>query len=126
MSETSTAESWIFTFGGGHTHPDTGEDLSLAYVRVPGDYGTARAEMIRLFGPRWAFQYDSPEAAGADQYGMREVALPKAPTADRRPAFQTVIDDDECEMCETPLPTGADCYLTPGGSLLCVSCATEE
>lgn len=69
---------WIFTFGFGHTHPQTGESLAHCYVRVPGDGAEARDKMIAAFGRKWAFQYASAEQAGVDRFELREIPMPEA------------------------------------------------
>jgi hypothetical protein len=78
---TSTGQAtrkWTFTFGSDHTHPDTGQSLGHCYVQIEAaSREAAREEMARLFGAKWAFQYDSPEKAGATKYNLREVRLPK-------------------------------------------------
>jgi hypothetical protein len=66
---------WIFTFGYGHVHPETGESLAERFVRIPGTYSDARREMARRFGMRWAFQYEAE--ADTTQYG-RELPLTRA------------------------------------------------
>ena len=66
-------EEWIFTFGSGHVHPDTGERLANCYVRVPGDINSSREAMLRRFGQKWAFQYKTPEQAGVERYHLREI-----------------------------------------------------
>ena len=66
---------WIFTFGWGQTHPDTGEPLKDCYVRIPGTFEEARERMVARFGTKWAFQYESPEEAGADRFHLREIGL---------------------------------------------------
>lgn len=67
---------WLFTFGGNHTHPETGESLGNSYVRIHGTEAEARTVMVAAFGQRWAFQYDSAEQAGVAKYGLTEIALP--------------------------------------------------
>ena len=47
-------EVWIFTFGYGQKHEGH-------YVRVKGDYGTAREKMVARYGSKWAFQYSEEE-----------------------------------------------------------------
>ena len=49
-------EAWIFTFG-------SGQENAGHYVRIEGDYGTARKEMISRFGLNWGFQYSEKEWA---------------------------------------------------------------
>ncbi len=46
--------SWIFTFGSGQ--PNAGH-----YVKISGDYDSARQEMIDRYGLEWAFQYSEQE-----------------------------------------------------------------
>lgn len=62
------ASHWLFTFGFGHTHPETGESLSGKAVRFEGTYAEARAKMVERFGIKWAFQYaDGPGPVGVIQ-----------------------------------------------------------
>ncbi len=56
---------WIFTFG-----VDT--PLGHHFVRIQGTYAEARAEIIRRYGSKWAFQYQSEEAAGVVKYNLTE------------------------------------------------------
>jgi hypothetical protein len=63
---------WIFTFGVGHVHPITGESLRGCYVRIPGDYEAARAEMLARFGQAWCWQ-EPGDWDGAEN--LREIAL---------------------------------------------------
>lgn len=78
---------WIFTFGSGQEHDGH-------YVVIYGTYGEARAEMIRHFGNRWAFQYATARLAGVAEHGM--VELPReewptpAPEATPEPASEVV------------------------------------
>lgn len=48
---------WLFTFGYGHIHPETGESLADRGVRFKGTYEEARRQMVDRFGVKWAFQY---------------------------------------------------------------------
>lgn len=48
------SEAWLFSWGYGQEHPNR-------YVRIEGTYFEARAEMIRRYGRRWAFQYPESE-----------------------------------------------------------------
>lgn len=58
---------FIFTFGVNHP-------LGKCYVVVrAADAVVAREKMFCTYGQRWAFQYESREAAGAERYGLREV-----------------------------------------------------
>lgn len=94
MSENSIAqtdaaaepERWWFTFGSGHRHPVTDEDLSFSYVVIEGTYDESRDVMFASpFGRRWSHQYRSAERAGVDEFGLREVPmldpLPPAPAS---------------------------------------------
>lgn len=60
----------VFTFGSGQTCPYTGQDLYGHYATVvAADKADCLALMIAMFGGRWAFQYDSVEAASPPGYG---------------------------------------------------------
>lgn len=55
MYETHEIEQdWIFTFGVGHEHAGH-------YVKIHGTYRSARDEMVRRHGRKWAFQYTEHE-----------------------------------------------------------------
>jgi len=43
-------QNYLFTFGYGQAHPNK-------FVRIFGTYDSARTEMIRRYGNKWAFQY---------------------------------------------------------------------
>ena len=61
------AQEFIFTFGVNHP-------LGKCYVVVGvTDSTEARELMFRTYGSRWAFQYESREAAGVERYDLREV-----------------------------------------------------
>jgi hypothetical protein len=78
-AESDEPREWIFTFGGGHVHPTTGESLSRRFVRLAGTKGMARACMVELFGIKWSHQYaadDGDDPAGVAQFGLEE--LPSA------------------------------------------------
>lgn len=62
-----------FTFGQAHRAND-GTPLGNRYVIIEGE--DSRDIMFRLFGPFWAFQYDTPEDAGKDKYGLTEYVIP--------------------------------------------------
>lgn len=67
----------IFTFGVGQTHPVTGENLEGHYVEIDDpDFATSRTTMVRYFGDRWAYQYDTADLAGVDEYGLTPIELP--------------------------------------------------
>lgn len=81
---TEARREWIFTFGGGHrlysVYPGEapeGEGVPLTYrfVRIEGTRDSARAEIYRLFGRAWAFQYASEDAAGVEEYGLKELVI---------------------------------------------------
>jgi len=65
---------WIFTFGFGHVHPLTGESLANRFVRIRAvNAEEARHEMVRRWGLKWAFQYDSEDKAGVARWNLKEV-----------------------------------------------------
>ena len=66
-------QEWIFTFGYGHSHPQTGASLAKCFIRIRGTYESARAEMLRRFGTRWAYQYADEADAGIEKWQMREI-----------------------------------------------------
>jgi hypothetical protein len=63
----------IFTFGFCH-ECSCGRSLRSCYVELEGDYDGARERMAELYGRKWAFQYESEEAAGVAKYDLRRVA----------------------------------------------------
>jgi hypothetical protein len=76
---------WIFTFGGGQTHPVTGESLVNRFVRIAGtDYNDARREMLARFGTHWCGQYDTANDAGVFEAGMTELTDLPEPGASQR------------------------------------------
>jgi len=75
-----TPREFIFTFGFGHYHPETGESLNNKYVRVRGlDFLQAREKMTRRFGRSWSFQYSSEAAAGVQRYKLTEIPFEPQP-----------------------------------------------
>lgn len=66
-------EHWYFTFGFGHTHPQTGESLANHFVVIPGDVNTSRVIMERHFGRNWAFQYPTAESAGVVKHRLKQL-----------------------------------------------------
>ncbi len=60
-------QSWYFTFGYGQNHGPRG------YAVFWGTYSSARAEMVRRYGSKWAFQYPSAETAGVEKYNLKEI-----------------------------------------------------
>lgn len=69
---------WIFTFGGGHTHPITGESLMNRFVRLRGTWLGSRKKMVELFGQKWSMQYPTEDDAGVGQFHMTELELAEA------------------------------------------------
>ena len=47
-------QEWLFTFGFGQPNQNT-------FVRIWGTFESAREEMFRRYGDKWAFQYPSSE-----------------------------------------------------------------
>lgn len=64
---------WLFTFGYGHTHPESGESLANKGVRFEGTYEGARAQMVERFGVKWAFQYESGPGPVGEIINAREL-----------------------------------------------------
>lgn len=51
-------ETFCFTFGQTHTHPETGIPLKDYWVEIAANsLEKARAHMFELFGAKWAFSY---------------------------------------------------------------------
>jgi hypothetical protein len=65
-SELKKEESYIFTFG---SNTPNGNH----FIELTGTYEEALQKMHRLYGARWAFQYDSREAAGVQQFDLKEL-----------------------------------------------------
>lgn len=60
-------ENWYFTFGSGHAHPD-------GYVKIHGTFNSAREQMHKMYGPKWAFQYNEKEfMPQIKRWGLKEV-----------------------------------------------------
>jgi hypothetical protein len=55
---------WYFTFGLGTAN-------AKCYVVIHDTWSSARREMVRRYGEKWAFQYPSAEAAGVERWGLR-------------------------------------------------------
>lgn len=52
-------ETYYFTFGQAHTHPETGERMKDYWVEIETDsYYAAHEEMYKLFGQMWANVYN--------------------------------------------------------------------
>lgn len=73
--EAKQEESWVFTFGFAHTHPETGESLANCYVKLFGNINETRQQMTDFFGSKWSMQYPTEEAAGVEKYNMRRLVL---------------------------------------------------
>ena len=72
MSDRLTREQdWYFTFGYGHD-PE-GRPGAVSYAVFHGTYGEARAKMVERFGTKWAFQYESAEAAGVERWNLERI-----------------------------------------------------
>lgn len=57
--------NYYFTFGQTHLNPDTDEPMKDYWIRIKAQYESeARAEMMRLFGTKWAFQYTEKQFRG--------------------------------------------------------------
>lgn len=64
-------QDWYFTFGVGD------EENGGTYVVIRGTSKSSRAEMLRRFGRKWAFQYDAVDwnvggVSQAEKYGLVE------------------------------------------------------
>lgn len=68
-------ETWIFTFGFGHAHPETGESLANCFVEIEGDIDSTREVMEAHFGNKWAFQYPTRQQAGVEKFKLKEIVL---------------------------------------------------
>jgi hypothetical protein len=67
--ELPTAEEkrdWIFTFG-------CGQPYAGRYCVIHGTFNAAREEMFRRHGQMWSMQYRTPEDAGVETYGLKEL-----------------------------------------------------
>ena len=60
-------ENWYFTFGSGHAHPD-------GYMKIHGTFNSARDHMHKMYGLKWAFQYNEEEfMPQIKRWGLKEV-----------------------------------------------------
>lgn len=90
-------DSWVFTFGSGqrlrstsrrpggdypandyHVGDGIGLPLDNRYVKIPGDFYTARRRMVAIFGDVWSFDYPDEQSAGAARYGLVELDITEA------------------------------------------------
>lgn len=68
MSNEDLEQFWYFTFGYNHQYSNN-------YVKIHGDYISARNLMFERFGTKWSMQYESAEDAGIDEYGLTELTV---------------------------------------------------
>lgn len=55
-------ETYYFTFGQKHAHPETHEPMRDHYIKINApSYEAARNKMSELFKNKWAFQYNEEE-----------------------------------------------------------------
>ncbi len=65
MSE-NIEQDWVFTFG-------MGQNYQNCYTKIYGSFEGARSEMINRFGQKWSMQYTNEEAAGVNQFHLKEI-----------------------------------------------------
>jgi hypothetical protein len=62
-------DEWIFTFG-------VGQALAGRYVVLKGTQEDTRAEMHRMFGAEWSFQYDYARGMDlVDEYSYQKLPV---------------------------------------------------
>lgn len=67
MNDSERIQPWFFTFGYGQVHQNQ-------YVCIRGTFASAREEMFRRYGDKWAFQYDLDTfRMQPSMYGIRPV-----------------------------------------------------
>lgn len=59
-------QDWIFTFGCGQVHAGH-------YTVIHGTFHSSRERMFELYGQKWSMQYPSKEAAGVEEYHLKEL-----------------------------------------------------
>ena len=59
-------QDWYFTFGWGQVHQN-------CYTVIKGTLKSAKEEMTRRYGLDWSMQYPSAEAAGVEEFGLKEI-----------------------------------------------------
>lgn len=69
-----SCNEWIFTFG-------CGQQYAGHYVRLTGDYETAREKMFFLFGEDWCLQY-SPDVWAKTEKRLGNRAETEMPLTD--------------------------------------------
>jgi hypothetical protein len=67
--ENDPPHDWIFTFGFGQWHGARRNN----FVRIHGTFMEARKEMFRCYGRQWSMQYPSEQAAGVQQFNLKEI-----------------------------------------------------
>ena len=65
-STMSEERNWYFTWGYGQKHEN-------GYAVIHGTFNSAREEMIRRHGQRWAFQYPNSETAGVHTHSLHQI-----------------------------------------------------
>jgi hypothetical protein len=61
------SKKYYFTFGCGQPNEN------CYHVIDSSDYDSARDLMFERFDDKWAMQYDSAEAAGVEEFNLREI-----------------------------------------------------
>lgn len=61
---------WVFTFGYGHVHRETGDKLANYFVEIGGSHDEAREVMVRHFGTRWCGQYANRGEAQTERHEL--------------------------------------------------------
>ena len=65
-NDSEVPQEWLFTFGYNHAHPNK-------FVRIFGTHSSARDEMVRRHGNKFAFQYQAKEESKLKRYLMTEL-----------------------------------------------------
>lgn len=65
-------KKYYFTFGFGQPNQNGYHVIKAQSSQI------ARDEMFRRFGQKWSFQYNSPDAAGVDEFHLHEVKFKEA------------------------------------------------
>lgn len=73
----SAAErDWVYLFGPGHLHPDTGESLANRYLVLHGTEAATRKRFVDMFGDAWSHSSDKPPEHFEREFG--NVRLPES------------------------------------------------
>lgn len=59
-------QDWYFTFG-------ISQAYEGKYHIINGSHNEARHKMFERFDNKWAFQYESAEAAGVNEFGLKRI-----------------------------------------------------